>query len=147
MGSIWLSCCPGRRGEGWMQWSVALVHTCSSHRLQEERRPPRRRALSTLMTKQLEAIFQLGQRLWCIRLELWVTEMNETSAVLTIPSAVMGRPRRATAVTSLPRPSGAAFVTNVCVAAGRGEETADEYGLWLRGCHCATDEYELFAES
>lgn len=47
--------------------------------------------------------------------------MNETAAELTIHSDLMGRLRRATAVIPLPLPSGAAFVTNVSVAAGRGD--------------------------
>lgn len=55
---------------GFPSWvySLALVRTCGSHRLAGAAEAAGgRRALSALMTKQLEAIFQLGQRLRCIQ--------------------------------------------------------------------------------
>lgn len=70
----------------------------------------------------------------------------------------MGRLRPATAVTSPALPPGAAFVTNVSVAAGRGDifvwrkHNVRIKSWWMRAlitrrCHCATDEYVFAAES
>ncbi len=81
----------------WMRESVAFyspvptVCTCNSHRLRSEWREPGHSALSALMMRQLEAIFQLGPVLTLKHLRsalpgLPMTRMDETSAVLTIHS-------------------------------------------------------------
>lgn len=52
--------------------------------------------------------FQAGSKLSGVsRLELWGTEMNETAAILTVRSELMGRLHLANAVISLTLPSGA----------------------------------------
>lgn len=70
---------------------VPTVCTCNSHRLSEEWREPGHGALSALMMRQLEAIFQLGpaltlKHLWSTLPSLPMTRMDETSAMLTIHS-------------------------------------------------------------
>lgn len=67
------------------------VCTCNSHRLSEEWREPGHGALSALMMRQLEAIFQLGpaltlKHLWFTLSALLMTKIDETSATLTIHS-------------------------------------------------------------
>lgn len=67
------------------------VCTCNSHRLSEEWREPGHSALSALMMRQLEAIFQLGlsltlKHLWSTLPSLPMTRMDGTSAKLTIYS-------------------------------------------------------------
>ena len=61
--------------------SVPTVCTCNSHRLSEEWREPGHGALSALMMRQLEAIFQLGpaltlKHLWSPLPGLPVTRMD-----------------------------------------------------------------------
>lgn len=70
---------------------VPTVCTCNSHRLSREWREPGHDALSALMMRQLEAIFQLGQALtlkhfWSTLLGLSMTRMDETTAMLNIHS-------------------------------------------------------------
>lgn len=70
---------------------LPTVCTCNSHRLSEEWREPGHGALSALMMRQLEAIFQLGPALTLKQLRstlpgLPMTKMDDTSAMLTIHS-------------------------------------------------------------
>lgn len=70
---------------------VPTVCTCNSHRLREEWREPGRGALSALMMRQLEAIFQLSlaltlKHLGSILPARSLTRMDENSAMLTIRS-------------------------------------------------------------
>lgn len=63
---------------------LVTVCTCNSHRLSEEWREPGHSALSVLMMRQLEAIFQLGpgltlKHLWSTLPSLPMTRMDRTS--------------------------------------------------------------------
>lgn len=83
-----------------------LVCTCNSHRLSEKWRGPGHGALSALMMRQLEAIFQLGQALtlkhfWSTLPGRSMTKMDGTTAMLTIHSNLIWWLYRPNAVISL----------------------------------------------
>ena len=94
-------------GKGFFSYSpVSTVCTCNSHRLSEEWRKPGHGALSALMMRQLEAIFQLGQaltlkHLWSTLPRHSMTRMDGTFAVLTIHSNLTWWLYQANAIISL----------------------------------------------
>lgn len=94
-----------RKG-GFLPICIPSFCTCNSHRLSETWRGPGCGALSALMMRQLEAIFQLGRALTMKHFRstlpgLSMTEMDETIAMLTIHSNLIWWLHRPNAILSL----------------------------------------------